>query len=39
LFRLKGQIPITATRPTPVLNQGGSGVIFHQDVDYSGAAA
>jgi hypothetical protein len=36
---LKGQIPITATRPTqPVLNQGGGGVIFYQDVDYGGAA-
>ncbi|MDX6241570.1 MAG: hypothetical protein QOG10_6394, partial [Kribbellaceae bacterium] len=35
---LKGQIPITATRPTqPVLSQG-AGVIFYQDVNYGGAA-
>ncbi|NEA30434.1 twin-arginine translocation signal domain-containing protein [Streptomyces sp. SID13031] len=36
---LKGQIPLTATRPTqPVPSQGTGGVIFYQHIDYGGAA-
>jgi uncharacterized protein YbdZ (MbtH family) len=35
----KGQIPLTATRPTPPMpSQGSGGVIFFEHVDYGGAA-
>jgi hypothetical protein len=39
---LKGQIALTATRPTqPVVSgsSGGTGVVFYQDVDYGGTAS
>jgi uncharacterized protein YbdZ (MbtH family) len=36
---LKGQIPLTATRPTvPWPAQGSSGVIFYEHIDYGGTA-
>jgi hypothetical protein len=35
----KGQIPLTATRPTPPMPpQGAGGVVFFEHVDYLGAA-
>jgi hypothetical protein len=39
---LKGQLALTATRPTPPVASGTSsdtGVVFYQDVDYGGAAS
>jgi hypothetical protein len=37
---LKGQIPLTATRPTPYFTGGGtSGVTFYQDINYGGTAS
>lgn len=36
---LKGQIALTATRPTQPNPGGGSGVTFYQDINYGGAAS
>lgn len=37
---LKGQIPLTAARPTPYFTGGGtSGVTFYQDINYGGTAS
>jgi hypothetical protein len=35
---LKGQIALTATRPTPTTVSSGGGVVFYQDYNYGGAA-
>lgn len=36
---LKGQIALTATRPTPPVVSGTTGVTFYQDINYGGTAS
>ena len=36
---LKGQIALTATRPTQPVVSGGTGVTFYQDINYGGAVS